>query len=102
MIEENYLLLCLLTHLILTFKIVCQKFNKDIPENVKEFINRFEHNFESNLKGFTSLLNSVSTQIPELAHLQPKLPSIPTNLFQELKTSNFGRLNRNLSEKTEF
>lgn len=52
MVEENYLLLSLLTHLILTFKIVCQKFNKEVPENVKEFINKFEHNFENNLKGF--------------------------------------------------
>lgn len=33
--EEQYLLLSLLTHLIFTFKIVCQKYNKDVPENVK-------------------------------------------------------------------
>lgn len=38
----------------------------------------------------------------ELAHLLPKLPQIPVNLYSELKTSNFGRLNKNLSEKQEF
>jgi hypothetical protein len=81
MIEENYLLLCLLTHLIFTFKIVCQKFNKDVPDNVKDFINRFEHNFETNLKAYSQFLSHISTEIPELAHLQPKLPQIPANLF---------------------
>ena len=40
--------------------------------------------------------------MPELAHLNARLPQIPPNLFQELKTSNFGRLNKNLSDKSEF
>lgn len=96
-LEEQYLLLSLLTHLIFTFKIVCQKFNKDVPDNVKDFIARFELNFETNLKGFTHFLASVHT-LPDLSHLRPKLPVLPLNLFQELKTSNIGRLNnRNLS-----
>ena len=60
LIEENYLLLSLLTHLILTFKIVCQKFNKEVPENVKEFISKFERNYETNLKGFQSYLLAIS------------------------------------------
>jgi hypothetical protein len=101
MLEENYLLLSLLTHLIFTFKIVVHKFNKEVPDNVKEFITRFEHNFETNLKGFQSFLTSIQ-EIPELEHLKNKLPQIPNNLFQELKTSNFGKLNRNLSDKPEF
>ena len=30
-LEEEYLMLCLLTHLIFTFKMVCHKYNKDVP-----------------------------------------------------------------------
>jgi len=74
LIEEQYLLLCLLTHLIFAFKMVCQKFNSDVPSNIKDFINRFEHNFETNLKFFTTYISTLSTQIPEFAHLQKKLP----------------------------
>lgn len=41
-------------------------------------------------------------ELDELTHLKAKLPIIPPNLFQEVKTSNFGRLNRNLSDKQDF
>lgn len=48
------------------------------------------------------MIDSIASKVPDLAHLRPKLPTIPANLFQELKTSNFGRLNSNLSDKAEF
>jgi hypothetical protein len=64
----------------LTFKIVCQKLNKEVPENIKEFISKFERNYENNLKGFQSYLSAIC-QISELEHLKHKLPQIPANLF---------------------
>jgi hypothetical protein len=80
LIEEQYLLLSLLTHLIFTFKIVCHKYNKDVPENVKDFISKFEQNYETNLKSFTTMLGQIR-EFEELTHLKDKLPIIPPNLF---------------------
>ena len=42
MIEEQYLMLSLMTHLIFAFKIVTQRFNLQIPTHVKEYALEFE------------------------------------------------------------
>ena len=40
--------------------------------------------------------------MPELEHLSSKIPNIPQNLFQQLKTAGTGRFNRSLQEKQDF
>jgi hypothetical protein len=46
-------------------------------------------------------MNEIVNQT-EFIHLKPKIPIIPVNLVTELKTSNFGKLNKDLMNISEF
>eukprot|EP00347_Sterkiella_histriomuscorum_P008978 403342997 len=99
--EDIYLITCLITHLIFAIKIVCQRYNTNVPQNFKQFITQIEANFEINYKEYTKLQNQFKG-VQELQHLKIKLPQLPLNLHQELKNSNLGSLNRNVNMQNQF
>ncbi|CDW80632.1 protein kinase domain containing protein [Stylonychia lemnae] len=86
LIEDQYLLLCLISHLIVSIKIVCQRFNQQVPQNFVTFIDQAQKNYDQNLEQLKRFYQKLSN-FQELAHLNEKIPKIPNNLSQDVKNS---------------
>ena len=91
LVEDQFLLMSLLTHLNFTYKVMYRIKQGSTPgqgtglDQVAEFIKHFDNTFQRCLLNYDNLIGNVR-KINDLANIRAALPTVPLNLAETLTT----------------
>lgn len=85
-LEEEYPLICLITHLYHAFKVTAHINNAEykVAKDIRQFDEKFIQYYASSLMFYHKTIRT-----PELEEVRPKLPYLPQQLLTHFKTNSF-------------